>query len=133
MIFKTAIIFAIPAFIAVYLTRKYILPAIPDEIGEIGDFLITKDIAIMLFFAIVMLVSSVTMIRGSGANCKEEEAKVIYNIPLIIFEGFVVGVITGLVGAGGGFFNNSSVGNFSEVTHEKSSSYIAVNHCNKNH
>ena len=48
--FKTAIVFAIPAFIAVYATRRYLVPAIPDELFTIGTFLVTKNIAIMLFF-----------------------------------------------------------------------------------
>ena len=29
--FKTAIVFAIPAFIAVYITRKFVVPAIPES------------------------------------------------------------------------------------------------------
>ena len=101
--FKTAIIFAIPAFISVYLTRKLVVPAIPENIVSINDFLITKDIAIMLFFAIIMLLSSISMIRGKCVNCDNNNAKVVYNIPLIIIEGLVVGLVTGLVGAGGGF------------------------------
>ncbi len=100
--FKTAIIFAIPAFIAVYLTRAYLIPAIPNELFEVNGFLVTKNLAIMLFFAIIMLLASVSMIRN---NSKEtaEGTPVTYNYPLIIIEGFVVGVITGIVGAGGGF------------------------------
>ncbi|UOB16462.1 sulfite exporter TauE/SafE family protein [Abyssalbus ytuae] len=101
--FKTAIVFAIPAFIAVYTTRKYLVPAIPDEIFTIGSFLVTKDIAIMVFFAIIMLLASISMIRGKCAHCNDENAKVVYNYPLIIIEGLVVGVLTGIVGAGGGF------------------------------
>lgn len=100
--FKTAIVFAIPAFIAVYTTRKYLVPAIPDELFSVGTFLVTKNIAIMLFFAIVMLIASISMIKN---NRKEsgESTEVIYNYPLIIIEGIVVGVLTGIVGAGGGF------------------------------
>ena len=100
--YRTAIIFAIPAFIAVYLTRAFLIPAIPDELFQMGDFMVTKNLAIMLFFAIIMLLASISMIR----NKREEvdvEAKITYNYPLIILEGFVVGAITGLVGAGGGF------------------------------
>ena len=52
--FKTAAIFSLPAFIAVYMTRKYLVPAIPDTIAEIGSFSLTKPIAIMLFFALIM-------------------------------------------------------------------------------
>ena len=100
--FKTAIIFAIPAFIAVYLTRAFLIPAIPEELFEIGDFMVTKNLAIMLFFAIIMLLASVSMIRNKRKET-DEEAEITYNYPLIIVEGLVVGTITGIVGAGGGF------------------------------
>jgi uncharacterized protein len=100
--FKTAIIFAIPAFIAVYLTRAFLIPAIPEELFRVGDFTVTKDLAIMLFFAIIMLLASVSMIRNKRKET-DEETKVTYNYPLIIVEGLVVGAITGIVGAGGGF------------------------------
>lgn len=100
--FKTAIIFAIPAFIAVYLTRAYLIPAIPDELFTVGSFLVTKNLAIMLFFAIIMLLASYSMIRNNRKET-DEEAVIKYNYPLIIVEGFVVGAITGIVGAGGGF------------------------------
>jgi uncharacterized membrane protein YfcA len=79
------------------------LPAIPEELFRIGDFLVTKDIGIMVFFAIIMLLASVSMIRGRCKNCDDDTAEVQYNYPLIILEGLVVGVLTGIVGAGGGF------------------------------
>jgi uncharacterized membrane protein YfcA len=101
--FKTAIVFAIPAFIAVYATRKYMVPAIPDELFTVSGFLVTKDIGIMVFFALIMLLASYSMIKGKCKNCDDENAVVTYNFPLIVLEGFVVGVITGIVGAGGGF------------------------------
>jgi uncharacterized membrane protein YfcA len=100
--FKTAIIFAIPAFIAVYLTRAYLIPAIPDELFTIGDFMVTKNLAIMLFFAFIMLLASISMIRNKRKET-DEDAQITYNYPLIIIEGLVVGAITGIVGAGGGF------------------------------
>ncbi|MDH5366554.1 MAG: sulfite exporter TauE/SafE family protein [Cyclobacteriaceae bacterium] len=104
--FKTAIIFATPAFIAVYLTRKFIITAIPDVLVSNDMFIITKEIALMIFFGAIMLAASFSMIRNKKQ--KEEEAAqknqiVKYNIPAITIEGAVVGVITGLVGAGGGF------------------------------
>jgi len=99
---KTAIIFAIPAFIAVYASRRFLIPAIPDEIITLGDFLLTKDIAIMVFFALIMLLASVSMIRNKGAEVAEE-TEIKYNYPMIVIEGLVVGALTGIVGAGGGF------------------------------
>lgn len=100
--FKTAIVFAIPAFIAVYLTRAFLIPAIPEELFEIGGLMITKELGIMLFFAVIMLLASLSMIRNKSANHLEEK-EVQYNYPVIVLEGVVVGAITGIVGAGGGF------------------------------
>jgi uncharacterized membrane protein YfcA len=99
---RTAIVFAIPAFIAVYATRRYLIPAIPDQLMTIGDFILTKDIAIMVFFAIIMLLASISMIRSKRGE-SDDDSVVKYNYPMIILEGIVVGVLTGIVGAGGGF------------------------------
>lgn len=99
---KTAIVFGIPSIIAVFLTRALIIPAIPDEVFTVGSFLVTKSILLMLLFAILMVVASYSMIKGrKGEEEKVQEQK--FNYPLILLEGSVVGVLTGLVGAGGGF------------------------------
>ncbi len=100
--YRTAIVFSIPAFIAVYATRKFLVPAIPDHIITIAGLEITKNIAIMLFFAFIMILASVSMIREQKERPVKAE-KVKYNYPLIIVEGLIVGVLTGIVGAGGGF------------------------------
>lgn len=100
---KTAIVFSIPAFMAVYATRKFLVPAIPDELFTVSGFLITKDIGIMVFFAIIMVLASYSMIWGECKNCDDDNPVILYNYPLIILEGIVVGVLTGIVGAGGGF------------------------------
>lgn len=100
--FRTAVVFAIPAFIAVYLTRMYLVPAIPDHLFTIFNLEITKNIGIMLFFAIIMVVSAISMILNKNGD-NEVSGKVTYNYPLIIIEGVGVGLLTGIVGAGGGF------------------------------
>jgi uncharacterized membrane protein YfcA len=101
--FRTAIVFAIPALTAVYLTRKFLIPIIPSEIFTIGTFLVTKDIAIMVFFAILMLFASITMIREKKVVTNAHSEPVKFNYPLILLEGLIVGLVTGIVGAGGGF------------------------------
>ena len=100
--FRTATVFAIPAFIAVYATRKYLVPAIPEHLFTLWGFEVTKDIGIMIFFAIIMIVASVSMISDKKKD-DTTETEVKYNYPLIIIEGIVVGALTGIVGAGGGF------------------------------
>ncbi len=101
--YKTALVFAIPSFIAVFLTRKFLVPALPEQLFELGNWIITKNIGIMVFFALIMLAASYSMIRGNGKKVEDEKSQVKFNIPLIAVEGTVVGVITGIVGAGGGF------------------------------
>lgn len=100
--FKTVLIFGIPSIVAVYLTRAYLVPMIPETITQVGDFAITKSIALMLLFAVVMIMASISMIRPSK-NVATEEQLMQYNYPMILLEGTLVGVLTGLVGAGGGF------------------------------
>lgn len=101
--YKTAAVFAIPSFIAVYLTRQFLIPAVPETLFTIGDFTLTKNIGIMVFFALIMLVASVSMIRNKSNEEDNTGGEIRYNFPVIGLEGAVVGTLTGIVGAGGGF------------------------------
>ena len=99
---RTAIIFGIPSIIAVYATRAFIVPAIPLEVFHIGTWIITKPLMMMMLFAILMVFASVSMIRSKESSSSEQELQV-FNYPMILLEGAIVGILTGLVGAGGGF------------------------------
>jgi uncharacterized membrane protein YfcA len=101
--FKTVFIFGIPSIAAVYITRMWLVPLIPAELFTIGSLVITKSIGIMVLFAIVMILASISMIKPGKQADEQEEESMIYNYPMILLEGAVVGLLTGLVGAGGGF------------------------------
>ncbi|ELR73595.1 hypothetical protein C900_02680 [Fulvivirga imtechensis AK7] len=102
--YKTALVFAVPSFISVFITRKFVVPAIPEVIFTVNNFQLTKDLAIMIFFAFIMLLASISMIwSGRKAMKVEADKKPVFNYPMILLEGTFVGVLTGLVGAGGGF------------------------------
>lgn len=103
--FKTVFIFGIPSIVAVFMTRLWLVPLIPKEIFTVGTFVVTKPIALMVLFAIVMIAASISMIKPSKKEQKDEDenAPRTYNYPVILLEGTVVGILTGLVGAGGGF------------------------------
>lgn len=101
--YKTATVFAIPSFIAVFLTRKYLVPALPDPLFTVGEAVISKNIGIMVFFALIMLAASYSMIRNKKCVDCDENEEIRFNFPLIALEGSIVGVVTGIVGAGGGF------------------------------
>jgi uncharacterized membrane protein YfcA len=101
--YKTAIVFAIPSFIAVFLTRKFLVPALPDPLFTVGEAIVTKNIGIMVFFALIMLAASFSMIQNKKCVDCDENEPLKFNFPMIALEGSVVGLITGIVGAGGGF------------------------------
>jgi uncharacterized membrane protein YfcA len=103
---RTAIVFGIPSIIAVYATRAWLVPAIPDPIFSAGDTPVSKAIGILIFFALIMVAAAYSMIRKpklpKGPD-EPAEAAIKFNYPLILAEGVIVGAITGIVGAGGGF------------------------------
>jgi len=101
--YKTALVFAIPSFIAVFLTRKFLVPWLPDPLFNFGETAITKNVGIMVFFALIMLAASISMITGKKCKDCDENEEIKFNYPMIAIEGSVVGLITGIVGAGGGF------------------------------
>ncbi|ADQ16031.1 protein of unknown function DUF81 [Leadbetterella byssophila DSM 17132] len=101
---RTALLFGIPSIISVLLTRAFIAPAIPNTILRIGNFQLEKSVFLMLLFASLMIGASLSMIkdkriRRNMMRSKSAEVKT----TRIMLEGVMVGILTGLVGAGGGF------------------------------
>ncbi len=102
--YKTAIVFGVPSIAAVYVTRAWVMPSIPDQINVFGASAISKGTTLLLLFAGLMVITSISMIRSKSK--KEAELDLHSkdtNYPLILLEGIGVGLLTGLVGAGGGF------------------------------
>jgi uncharacterized membrane protein YfcA len=103
---RTAIVFGIPSILAVYATRAWLVPALPDPLLSMGETAVSKAMGILVFFALIMVAAAYSMIKKPkvplGPNEPVDEA-IKFNYPLILGEGVVVGVLTGIVGAGGGF------------------------------
>lgn len=98
---KMALQFAIPSVIGVYLTRKFIVPRIPETIFYFGSIQLSKETFLMLLFAVVMFMAAFSMLK----NKKEEELVEMgsKSIAVITIQLFFVGILIGLIGAGGGF------------------------------
>lgn len=99
--FKTALLFGIPTIISIFLTRKFLVPLIPESLFFIGDFELTNRILILVLLSIIMIGSALIMIKG---NAEFSDVIVKKNNRVLNFvSGLCIGCLTGIVGAGGGF------------------------------
>ncbi len=135
---RAAVAFSIPSLLVVFATRLWLVPAIPRQLGTVAGIEVSKDLFILVLFALIMGLSALSMIVrpryavhviGAGAGGSDGAAPeaprppgagpvaaprgagrpasaqppVKVSVPLIALEGAVIGVLTGVVGAGGGF------------------------------
>lgn len=96
--FRGFLLVGIPSLLAVYATRRWVLPEIPDTLFSLGEFTLTKDGFILTLFAIIMIIASISMIKKTKTYTTKKRSNL-----LIVFDGILVGFITGLEGTGGGF------------------------------
>lgn len=101
---KAVAAFSIPSTVSIFIARHFILPALPDIFFRYGQFTLTKGMFLMTLFAVLMFAVFFTMTRnkksqtGSATCAKQSNRSLLFNLG-----GLIVGIITGLLGAGGGF------------------------------
>ena len=109
---RTGLVFAVPAFVATYAMRAWVVPALPQELGTFGSFIFTLDMLILGVFAATMIVAATSMLRSkkrANANGDVLDASDEDSTPKpiaywkVTLEGLGVGALTGLIGVGGGF------------------------------
>jgi uncharacterized membrane protein YfcA len=111
--FIKVVLFGIPAVISVFITRKIIVPRIPNLIFSTENFTLTKSILIMVVFAVVMIFTSVHMITPLKEETVSKNEKLdYYKIGLI---GILIGFVSGFVGSGGGFLIVPSLLHFAKT------------------
>ncbi|GAB3944709.1 sulfite exporter TauE/SafE family protein [Spirosoma harenae] len=94
--------FALPSFLSVYLSRRFLVPNLPDPLFQFNQFRLSKSDAILYFFSIVMIIAARAMIR----NDRPEQGEAADGHPRygsLSLDGLAVGLLTGTIGAGGGF------------------------------
>jgi uncharacterized membrane protein YfcA len=99
--FNKVVLFGIPAVISVFVTRKILVPRIPDVVFSTENFTLTKSIFIMVVFAFVMIFASVRMIKPLKLKIVTNAENL--NYYKIVIMGILIGLVSGFVGAGGGF------------------------------
>ena len=98
---RTALVFGVPAIIGVTVVRHFVVPAMPEVLFQIEEFQFTRRMAMFGLFAVLMVPAAYSMLKKE--KVKEVTGAVHYNYALILAEGLIVGGITGMIGAGGGF------------------------------
>src|SRR5687767_11603871 len=99
--FHVVLYFGLPSLLSVFVVRRFVLPLIPDHLFTIGNLVVTKGVFLMVLFALLMLAAAVSMIRSDSkipvpAIGKERNGG-------LLIQGLLIGAVTGLLGAGGGF------------------------------
>ena len=98
--FESLMQFAIPSLVSVFLVRKYLIPNLPEVFFNVGDFIVSKQVFIMILFSILVVFSSLSMIRKQDRNDRvdamwDEFSKSPLRIYFVIFIAILVGLITG--------------------------------------
>lgn len=96
---KTALYFAIPSVISILIIREVIFPQIASTLFTVASYAVSKDLLIMIVFAILMISASISMIKKNKTEIKNHTT----NYSQLAFIGLLVGIVTGFLGAGGGF------------------------------
>lgn len=98
---RTAVVFGLPSIVSVFATRTYLVPLIPAHVATVAGVAVSKSMLLMVLFAVLMLAASYSMIKKGGPEANEVAAAPNYGVVLV--QGVFVGMVTGLIGAGGGF------------------------------
>lgn len=99
---NVALLFGLPSLLGVIFSRRLVVPHLPEYIIHRWGITLTKDMFLLLLFAVLMLLASYKMISKANANNTPPKPSSHRNI-LLVSQGLLVGIVTGLIGAGGGF------------------------------
>ncbi len=102
---RAVTLFGVPSVLSIFLTRRYFLPVIPETVISAGNFVVSREVFLMVLFAFLMIAASVTMITRKDAEnvAPDSERNSAKRVLSLVLSGLGVGVVTGLLGAGGGF------------------------------
>lgn len=100
---KTALLFGLSSVLTVFAIRKFLIPKIPLHIVSIAGFEVTTPLLTMLLFATLMIVAATSMIRNRTIVYKKLDYPGKSKVLKLLFLGICIGMVTGLLGAGGGF------------------------------
>lgn len=98
--YKALISCGFPALISIYVMRRFLIHSIPSVFFIYHGYRLTKDSFILLLLAFFMAVVAKNMIAPRKSEPMDSR-RIAY--PFILAQSILIGLFTGLVGAGGGF------------------------------
>ncbi len=101
--FRAVSLFGIPSIFSIFIARHFVLPILPETIFSVAGYTVSRGSFLMIVFALLMLVASVFMSshkKDADSVVQEEQH---YKPLSLLIPGLLVGFVTGLLGAGGGF------------------------------
>jgi len=99
---KTALLFSLSSITTVFLIRMFLVPVLPANLFSIGGLQVQLNVVTMLLFAVLMVAASFSMIRDKQNFAAEVQTTSDPAGKMLIY-GIGIGVVTGFLGAGGGF------------------------------
>jgi uncharacterized membrane protein YfcA len=99
---STALFFGLTSISVVFVTRKFIIPTIPQQLFNLFGWQISQALLIMILFAVLMLFASVSMIKNRTIEIVSTDKNESNKFKLLQY-GVLIGLVTGFLGAGGGF------------------------------
>ncbi len=100
---RTGFLFGIPSIASMFVTRKWIVPSLPDPIFSFGSYSLSKGEFVLGLFAVLMVLASYSMIKGNNQDRTDPRLTAKIKWHWVVLQGLLIGFLTGLVGAGGGF------------------------------
>src|SRR5690606_25022825 len=100
--FKIVLLFGIPSLLAVFFSRSQLLPFLPATFTFSTTISITKSKILMMIFSVVKFAATSKLNKIQKQQNLTTPKIVTSAIPLMS-QGLLIGTVSGLVGAGGGF------------------------------
>lgn len=100
----SAMAFGITSMLVVIFIRHFVIPFLPKSFGTVGHAVLSYDLLSMVLFAGLMILAAFFMIQKTSKTAIHHvgdsgAANLLVTVPYA----FVVGIVTGFLGAGGGF------------------------------
>jgi uncharacterized membrane protein YfcA len=109
---QSASIFSACSVVAIFFTRKWIVPRIPEEILFFDHFPITKRVLMLGIFALLAIASALAILLKNNLPSPSRGRS---GLKLLIPVSFSIGILVGFVGVGGGFLILPSLSFFARL------------------